>query len=227
MVNYFNQEGICPLFKFITLDDPLLVLLSSQFLARAQQPSHPSHQVVNLPPGPRMMKQTLKSKVGHLVEPHLVNDIIPAGALQGVQDAIHSNVVGQARGSLSLNRVLGARAPSINSTEKHLPRQSRTVLSQLCSGHCARLRDFQVRISKADDNLCPSCQTAASSVSHLFNCPAHPNRLTPFDLWRRPWEVAFFLRQQPDFADLPAIRPLPPRQRQRRRPPPEPPPSSP
>ena len=59
-----------------------LELLSAQYLAGAQQPDHPAHQIVNLPPGPRRMKDTLKTKVGHLVEPHLVDGVLPASTLK-------------------------------------------------------------------------------------------------------------------------------------------------
>ena len=39
-----------------------LSLLSSQFLARCLVPSHPSHQTVTAPSGPRQMKHTLQSR---------------------------------------------------------------------------------------------------------------------------------------------------------------------
>ena len=57
-----------------------LRLLSSQFLARAMQPGHPSYDVVTLPPGHRQMKQTLASKCGPTVEPFLQNGVIPPAA---------------------------------------------------------------------------------------------------------------------------------------------------
>ena len=70
-----------------------LVLPSAQFLASAQQPDHPSYQVINLNPGPRRLKETLTSKVGHFVEPHLVNGVLPAGTYKTTFDRIHTRVV--------------------------------------------------------------------------------------------------------------------------------------
>ena len=62
-VDHLHREaGILPV-------EDHLRLLSAQFLAQALQPGHPSDDVVNLPPGLRQMKQTLRSKVGDLVEP--------------------------------------------------------------------------------------------------------------------------------------------------------------
>ena len=39
-----------------------------------------THNVVSLPPGPRKLKDTLSTKVGHLVEPYLQGRVVPAGA---------------------------------------------------------------------------------------------------------------------------------------------------
>ena len=60
----------------LLLVEPHLRLLSSQFLARTLQPGHPSHETVLLPPGPRPMKSTLRSKVGSLVDPYLTNGVV-------------------------------------------------------------------------------------------------------------------------------------------------------
>ena len=205
-----------------------LHLLSSQYLARAMQPGHPSHDVVTLPPGPRKMKQTLASKCGPTVEPFLQNGVIPPTAYKKTINQIHSEVVRDSITNLADNRVLNAPAPKINPEETHLPRKTRATLAQLRSGHCARLKDYQHRIGKADDDYCPSCRVASDSTAHLFNCTSHPTSLSPEDLWRRPFEAASFLVNLPAFNDLPAVGPPPPPRRRRgARPPPEPPPSPP
>ena len=187
-----------------------LHLLSSQFLARAMQPGHPSHDVVALPPGPRQSKHTLASKCGPTVEPFLQNGTIPATAYKNVIKQIHTEIVGDAISNLTNNRVLNAPAPKINPQEAHLPRKTGATLSQLRSGHCIRLKDYMHRIGKADDDYCPSFRIASDSTAHLFNCTSHPTSLTPDDLWRRPFETASFLVKLPAFNDLPAIGPLPP-----------------
>ena len=203
--------------------DAHLELLTGQFYAQALHPSHPSHEIVKLPPGPRRMKHTLATKVGHLVDPYLVNGIIPDGAVKTAVDGIHTKVVGDAISRYGNNRVLNAPAPKINKLESSLPRPTQVALAQLRSGHCARLKDYQHRIGRVGDSLCPDCQLFNASSSHLFDCPAHPTQLTTLDLWTRPYEVANFLNTIPAFSHLPATGP-PPQRRRRRRPPPEPPP---
>ena len=200
-----------------------LLLLSAQHLAQALQPGHPSFDTVNLPPGPRRMKDTLRTKVGHLVEPFLVNNQIPNGAYKTTIDAIHTRIVGETIRNYPNNRVLNAPAPEVNVIEQHLPRPTRAVLAQLRSGHCARLNDLQFRLGRINSPLCPDCLIDNASSSHIFDCPAHPTQLTVQDMWTRPWEVARFLNTLPAFSHLPATGP-PPRRRHRRRPPPEPPP---
>ena len=88
-----------------------LELLAAQYLAGAQNPEHPAHRIVNLPPGPRKMKDTLKTKVGHLVEPHLVNGVLPAGSHKQTINKIHTKVVREAKRKSGTNRVLGIPAP--------------------------------------------------------------------------------------------------------------------
>ena len=200
-------------------------MLASQFLARALQPDHPSHDVVLLEPGPRMMKQTLRSKCWETVEPFLTDGIVPPGTFNSVKDKIHTKVVGDyvdARGS---NRVLNARPPLIDPTERFLPRKTRATLSQLRSGFCGSLNDFRTRLGRSDDENCTECNLHPHTSAHLFDCATHPTTLTTSDLWERPWEAANYLSALPAFSHLPACGPPPPpRWRRRRRPPPEPPP---
>ena len=79
------------------------------------------------------MKQTLRSKVGDLVEPSLINGVIPDGAYRTTIDSIHTNIVAEAIGNYANNRVLNAPAPDINKSETDLPRPTRAVLAQLRS----------------------------------------------------------------------------------------------
>ena len=97
-----------------------LELLGAQYLAGAQNPDHPAHWVVNLPPGPRRMKETLVTKVGHLVELHLVNGTLPDGALKSMIDKIHTKVVQEAKNNCGVNRVLGTWAPRVDARESSL-----------------------------------------------------------------------------------------------------------
>ena len=123
----------------------------------------------------------------------------------------------------SPNRVLGAHPPPINPNENQLPRQSRVTLSQLRSGHCSKLRDFQKwKLGKVDDDICTDCELFPQTVSHLFNCPARPTTLSTTDLWENPKEVIDHLRR---FSVLDSLPPLlsPPRPPPPLRPPAAPP----
>ena len=59
------------------------------------------------------------------------------------KNKLHTDIVKKAISRASVNRVIGRQPPPINNNEDHLPRISRVALSQLRSGHCARLRDYQ------------------------------------------------------------------------------------
>ena len=105
--------------------------------------------VVRLPPGPRKVKDTLSTKVGHLVEPFLQDSIIPAASFKDTINKIHTKVVSETISNYAPNRILNAVPPKVNKQETDLPRQYRTTLAQLRSGYCARLKDFQLRVGKS------------------------------------------------------------------------------
>ena len=142
-------------------------------MARALQPEHPSHPYVTRPDGRRRLKHTLKSKVIDDVRPYLNEDgLISPGTYRSTINNIHTDAVNSTIASLQPNRVLGTRAPAISKKEKELPRVSRSLLSQLRSGFCAKLKDFQFRIGRSDSNVCPECHMGEQNVHHLFDSPA-------------------------------------------------------
>ena len=201
-----------------------LELLSAQFLARCLKPSHASYEVATRDVGRRQMKETLRSKVLHRVQPYLdQNGEVAPGTYGDTIKAIHTDIVREAIQRQDPNRVLNASAPAISWTEKSLQRQTRTALTQLRSGFCAKLKDYQFRIGKAQDDLCPDCFIDPQTASHIFECPARRTQLVVEDLWRFPTDVASFLSSHPSF-DVPPPPP-PPARRRRGRPPPDPPPS--
>ncbi len=202
-----------------------MYFVEAAFLAKCLQPSHPSHQVVQLDRGIRDKKQTLRSKVFDLVEPHLNEQgIIAPGTYGHTIKAIHTQVVSEVVDRLSDNRVLHQRPPLVHPMEKQFSRQTRSVLRQLRSGFCAKLRDYQVLLGRPGDDLCPDCRNDPQTVEHLFNCTSHPTRLAADDIWENPWDAVTFLRSTPTFSFLEDPGPRPPRRRRFRRPPPWPPP---
>ena len=202
--------------------DDHLRLLSAQYLARSLQPHHVNFEFASLDQGPRALKDTLRSKCLDDVAPYLEADgTIDRGKFSDILKKIHSDIVRKAVNKAGDNRLIGRKPPPINHNELHLPRISRVTLSQLRSGFCHRLRNFQFKIGKAPDDICQRCFLNADDVPHLFDCPAHPTTLFVEDLWNNPWGVADFVRRLPGFDDLPPPQPPPP---PRRRPPQRPPP---
>ena len=148
---------------------------------------------------------------------------IPNSHFPYVKTALHTKIVTDTIDSLGVNRVLNRRPPLIDKSESSLPRIIRVTLSQLRSGFCARLKDFQLRIGKSTDDLCPECAHSPQNTQHLFECPSYPTRLEVTSLWLKPWDAATFLRTLPSFNFFPDVGLQPPRNRRRHRPPPRPP----
>jgi hypothetical protein len=118
-----------------------LSMLCAQYLASCSSPSHPSHDLIQLPSGPRTnnqgrpMKETLVSKFGHVVSPLLTDDgIIPAVSQKRAKTVIHTEAVRASIAAIGVNPVLGTVPPPIQSSEESLPRIFRTTLAQLRSG---------------------------------------------------------------------------------------------
>jgi hypothetical protein len=192
-----------------------LSMLCSQFLASTLRPDHPSHETVNTPPGPRKQKFTLKSRYLPSITPYLRDGVMLADAYRPSIRSLHTTSVQEYLDGRIQNSVLDSHPPPIDPSELDLDRPLRATLSQLRSGYCRRLLDYQMRIGGAPNDRCPECGRAQHTVKHLFECRSHPTDLQPVDLWSRPREAAEFLTTLPAFTDL---SPGPPR------PPPEPPP---
>ena len=201
-----------------------LRLLASQSLARYLQPGHVSYPYAQVGQGPRTLKHTLRSKCIGDVQPYLEADgSLGRGQFGYVKNRLHTDIVRKAIQESAPNRVLGAHPPPINKNENHLPRKSRVTLSQLRSGHCAKLKDYQrYKLGKVDNDTCTDCDLFPQTVSHLFDCPAHPTTLSTTDLWENPKEVVDHLRRFSAFDDLPRVS-SPPRRQPRQRPPARPP----
>ena len=200
-----------------------LHLLACQFLARALQPGHVSFPYVQMDQGPRRLRETLRSKCLADVQPYLEADgTLAPGNYQRVKDSLHTDIVARAIQNSAPNRVLGVRPPPVDASETSLPRLSRMTLSQLRSGFCGRMKDYQKRIGKSVDDVCPDCGLFAQTVQHLFECPAHPTTLDVMTLWERPRDAVDHLRSFTAFNELPPLG-TPPRPARRRRPPAAPP----
>ena len=173
--------------------------------------------------GSRKLKHTLRSKCIADVQPYLEADgSLGRGNFGFVKNKLHTDIVRKATSNRGPNCVLGSHPPPIHACEAGLPRLTRTTLAQLCSGHCGKLRDFQKRIGKTNDDICADCNLSQKNVGHLFDCPAHPTTLNVRDLWENPRDAVDHLKSFAIFDFLPPLG-SPPRRVRRRRPPAAPP----
>ncbi|KAF2355408.1 Endonuclease/exonuclease/phosphatase [Trinorchestia longiramus] len=80
----------------------------------------------------------------------------------------------QAISAAGPNRVLQLSPPPISEEELFLPRSTRTLLSQLRSGHSRALNLYQARIGAVQDPTCPACG-AADRHQPPLQLPQHPH----------------------------------------------------
>ena len=106
-----------------------LTMLCEQSLLRALRPDHPSNAVVTADPGPRRIRQTLRSKFLPAVEPFLQDRATPEDSYRQAPAEIHRRSIAGAIAAQSPNRVLGRPPPPIDAEEKNLPRRFRTTLA--------------------------------------------------------------------------------------------------
>jgi hypothetical protein len=198
-----------------------LSMLCAQYLASCLCRCHPSHNVVQLPPGPwrnhhgRPLKETLASKFHDTIENHLLNGIVPETSYNRIRNDNHTSAVRDYLSSAAPNKA--GRPPEVSISEQTLSQAYRHTLAQLKDNRCSSLRTYQFFIKKTNDDICPSCHLAPETVLHLFSCSTNPTHLNLLAMWRIPVEAARFLSTHPHFNHLPPAH-LPPR------PPPEPPP---
>ena len=208
--------------KMLSVSDHLQ-LLSAQYLTSALRPTHPLHDLVTSPAGPRDMKNTLHSAFIDDVQAYLVDNVVPPHHYNDIKNRVHANYVTRAINDRQHPNILNNATPPVHISDQDLPRAYRSALAQLRSGHCAALNSYLSRVGRADSPTCPECGVGAHTPAHLFNCASHPTNLEEVDLWLKPRRVAAFISSLPSFSHLPPLPP-PPLARGRQRPPPEPPP---
>ena len=126
------------------------------------------------------MKETIFTRHNQTVLPLLTNN------RKDTLEALYTSFVNTAIENMKDTRVLNNRSPPINDEETFLSRRQRTTLSQLRSGHCKLLNSYKNRLKQSDSSSCPDCGMDPQDVPHLFDCTAHPNDLSPVNLWDKP-----------------------------------------
>ena len=129
------------------------------------------------------MKETIFTRHYQTVLPLLVNN------RKDTLQALHTSFVNTAIDNIKDNRALNNRPPPINDEKTLLSRRQRTTLSRLRSGHCKLRNSYRERSKQSDSSSCPDCGMDPEDVPHLFDCTAHPNDLSPVNLWDRPIET--------------------------------------
>ena len=168
--------------KMLQVEDHLN-LLSAQYLVQCLDTENVCHHITKMDLPPREMKETIFTRHYQTVLPLLANN------RKDTLQALHTSFVNTAIGNMKDNRVLNSRPPSINDEETLLQRRQRTTLSQLRSGHCKLLNSYKKRLKQSDSSRCPDCGMDPQDVPHLFDCVAHPNDLSPVNLWDKPIET--------------------------------------
>ena len=168
--------------KMLQVEDHLN-LLSAQYLVQFLDTENVCHHITKMDLPPREMKETIFTRHYQTVLPLLANN------RKDTLQALHTSFVNTAIGNMKDNRVLNSRPPSINDEETILQRRQRTTQSQLRSGHCKLLNSYKNRLKLSDSSRCPDCGMDPQDVPHLFDCVAHPNDLSPVNLWDKPIET--------------------------------------
>jgi hypothetical protein len=185
-----------------------------QFLASCMRSSHPSNELVKLPPGPRRnaqgrhFKETLSSKFGNSVSPYLQGGVIPKANYKKTKGSIHMGTVCASINAAGVNPILGIKPPEVHSSEQTSSRPYRTTLNQLRSNNCNALQNYKHFIKATNSNICPNCHSAPQTTAHFFSCPSFPTTLTFWDLCYKPVKAAEFLSCLPTFGHLPPLLPL-------------------
>ena len=120
-----------------------LDMLCHQFVAAAYSPNHPSHSLLPTGPPPRLQKHTVFTKFEESILPFVIDDQIEDHRQSYVRNRLHTRAVRDYLRTAPPNRILNSRPPPINEEELSLSIRDRAILSQLRSGHCRQLLDYQ------------------------------------------------------------------------------------
>jgi hypothetical protein len=143
----------------------------TQFLASAMRRDHPSHELVNLPHGPRLMKHTLTSRYLPALTPYLNdNGVISEVSYKRTLNCIHASAIETARNNQNPNKVLQCQPPKVYSSESKLPRTVRITLRRLRSAECINL----------ETSILKTANSQRRSLSQVPYSPSHNS--SPFFL---------------------------------------------
>ena len=131
--------------------------------------------------------------------------LVPSGipcSLSPLISRIHSSLFSDWRRTVS-SKFFDTQVSSVSTEELVFPRHARCVLYRLHSNrHSLLLSAYLSRIGRIENPSCSACGHSSQDTSHLIlHCTATDSLrrslfgdyLSLYDLWSRPWEVAWLL----------------------------------
>lgn len=176
-------------------------MMAKQHILRCHLPTHPNFDITQQESPPRHIRRSAFRKYKDEITQHIPTTGQTSRTLQRGITNIHTHTVNNSIQSYLPNRVLNGPPPPVREDEESLPRCTRATLAQLRSGWCKILNSYISRIDNTVQDICPDCGSTPHDVEHLFNCSRNPTTLKPIDLWKKPREVANFLKLKIDDDD--------------------------
>src|SRR6267154_119090 len=177
-------------------------LHASQLRQKAQLPTHPLHNLTQQLNCLRKKKQTIFHNWGGKTIYLSNNNSIPPTPESISQNlkTMHTIAVSECLMSYKPNPILSQLAPDINQSEQSLPRKTRRILAQLCTGKSPILMAYLNAIDPKSypSPSCPLCKSHDHTTQHLFSCSSIYTTLTPRDLWDKTVGTAALLQQCAD-----------------------------
>ena len=151
-------------------------------------PQHPCHQLCHIPPDDRPeRRRSLIIRFRPNILQYLAEEQLSNTSYKSAFSSIHPDAVRTANESSS------SKPPPIATAEQTLPWKTRTILTQLCTGHSRILDQYMNRIDPTTRNRFHNCCQSPHDNRHLFDCPSKPTALTVQSLWTAPTETALYL----------------------------------
>ena len=165
-------------------------VISQQFALACHLPQHPCHQLCHRPPDDRPeRRRSLIGRIKKNIRQYLVEELLSNTSYKSTISSIHQDVVRTVIESSS-SKLCNGRPPPITTAEQTLPRKTRTILTQLHTGHRHILGQYINRIDPTARNNCHNRGQSPHDTHHLFDCPSKPTTLTVESLWTALTETA-------------------------------------
>ena len=81
---------------------------------------------------------------------------------------IHTTLTGRYLINRPHNNILNACPPDIHKSKQTLSRLKRTVLAQLCCGHCPLLQEYKYKINMSSSPICTRYNSLPDNIEHLL-----------------------------------------------------------